>query len=373
MLISNYRQIYKDIYSKINLENILQFYNIDYKSYHSKNGKEFMSCCPFHDDLTPSFSLNEKTGIFNCFVCGGGDFVAFIKKIENLNSHNQALELIKQRLGIIDSFDVFSAIQNSWKNVTESVEESIIEKENNEISEFVLPKCSPAEDYFHIVKKRVNLEDIKKWQMKYCVDDRTFRDRLIIPVMQENKLVTFAARDMSGKAEQWIKIKQILKKKNLLKEQKKEFIEKYLYKKILYPFGTPLGKLFFNWDEAIKHKEVIICEGILDAIKIINFGYNALSLLTCHLNIYKTKKLLEHFETIYVCLDNDDKTNLDGTKSNPGQEAAKKIIKEFLTDIQVFNVVLPFGKDPDDCSKQEFDEAIEKSRKCDDRFSLSLK
>jgi hypothetical protein len=235
----------------------------------------------------------------------------------------------------------------------------------------MLPNCFPADQYFDIVKKRVTIDDIKVWNMKYCVNDRVFHDRLIIPVYLENKLVTFAARDMSGKAEIWSKVKNILKKNKLTKEQKKQFIDRYLYKKILYPFGTPLAKLFFNWDAAIKKKEeVVICEGIFDAIKIIKFGYNALALLTCHLNSYKAKKLLRTFDTIYIALDNDDKTRLDGTKLNPGQDAAKTMIKDFLSDIQLYNIVLPVGKDPDDCTKNEFDEAFKKSKT--NYFNLNL-
>ena len=372
MITESYKTLYSRIYSKVNIEKTLQYYNIDYRQYHARNGREFLSCCPFHDDLTPSFSVNEKTGVFNCFVCGGGDYFEFIKKLEKFKSTGQAIELIKQRLGISDNFDVFSSVKDSIQVLTTIKEEEVVEEKPDTVSEFILPKCYPAEDYFDIVKKRVALDDIKKWGMKYCVDDRVFHERLIIPVYGEGKLVTFAARDMSGKAELWGKVKSILKQKKITKAQKQEFIDKYLYKKILYPYGTPLGKLFFDWDEAIKQKEVIICEGIFDAIKIIKFGYNALALLTCHLNPYKTKKLLEHFETIYVALDNDDKNNLDGTKSNPGQEAAHSIIKEFLTDIQVYNIVLPTGKDPDDCTKQEFVEAFEKSRIHEFNFTLPL-
>jgi DNA primase len=371
MLIENYKILYQKLYSKINLEKIMQYYNIDCKPYHAKNGREFLSCCPFHDDLTPSFSMNEKTGVFNCFVCGGGDFIEFIKKIENLKSTGQAIEFIKSKVGIIDNFDVFSIIENSMQNIT--IQNNVnIENIEDKVIEFKLPECFPAEQFYDIVKKRVSLENIKKWNMKYCKDDKKFHDRLIIPVYENNKLVTFAARDMSGQSENWSKVKSILKTKKLTKQQRKQFIDKYLYKKILYPFGTPLGKLFFNWDEAIKQKEVIICEGIFDAIRIIDFGYNALALLTCHLNSYKAKKILENFETVYVALDNDDKINLDGTKSNPGQEAAKIIIDQFLSDMQVYNMVLPLGKDPDECSKVEFDKAFLQSKIKDSEFKLFL-
>jgi DNA primase len=368
-----YRKTYNEIYSKVNLEKVLKYYNLEYRSYRGQKGKEYECVCPFHDDSTPSFSIQENTGVFNCFVCGGGDFLKFIKLLEGLKTTESALAFVKKQIGQEENVDVFSIVKNSTDVFIQNSKENKLEETSEQIiKEIVLPDSEPAENFFDIVKKRVCLSDVKKYGMRYCVDDRIYHERLIIPVYMHDKLVTFAARDMSGKAEAWGKVKAILKQKKLSKQDKQKFIDKYMYKKILYPFGTQMGKLFFNWDEAIKQKEVIICEGIFSAIAIINFGYNALALLSCHLNLYKAKKLLENFERVYIALDNDDKVDAEGERINPGQDSAQKIMKDFLTDIQVFNIVLPFGKDPDDCTQGEFDQAFENAKKMQNMFTLSL-
>lgn len=370
-MIENYRQIYDKIYSKVNLQSVLHYYNIDFKTYRSKNGHELMCLCPFHDDTTPSFSIQEKTGVYNCFVCGGGDFIKFIKNLENINSLEEAISFAKKQVGLEDTVDVFTIVGSSSFKFFDDI--PVLEEDNNnEIKEVILPISEPAELFFDIVKKRVSLDDIVKYKMRYCLEDRIFHDRLIIPVYMQGKLVTFAARDMSGKSDIWAKAKEIIKKKNISKIDKKKIIDKYLYKKILYPYGTQMGKLFFNWDEAINKSEVFICEGIFDAIKIMKFGYNALALLSCHLNAYKTKQLIKHFEKIYIALDNDNKIDLNGNRSNPGQEAAAKITKEYLTDVQVFNIILPEGKDPDDCNKDEFDNALDDAKMHKNIFTLPL-
>jgi DNA primase len=371
MLIENYKKIYREIYSKIDLEKILKTYNIQYKAYYSNRGKEFMGLCPFHDDTTPSFSIQKNTGIYNCFVCGGGDFIKFIKNLEKLNSTKETIEFIKRKLGMTETSNVFSIVENSSfcffeKNI------DIEESNEEQLKEIKLPPSEPAENFFDIVKKRVTLDDIKRYGMRYCVKDRIFHDRLIIPIYMDDKLVSFAARDMSGKAEIWTKVKKIIKQKKLTKVEKQKLIDKYLYKKILYPFGSPLSRLFFNWDEAVKHKEVFICEGIFDALKIRHFGYNALALLSCHLNSYKTNRLVQYFDKILIALDNDNNIDSLGQSKNPGQDAAEKIMQEYLTDIQVLNLVLPFGKDPDDCSKLEFDRALEEAKKMKKVFTLPL-
>ena len=47
----------------------------------SKSGPEFKGLCPFHEEKTASFYVNEQKGEWHCFGCGeGGDVIAFIMK-----------------------------------------------------------------------------------------------------------------------------------------------------------------------------------------------------------------------------------------------------------------------------------------------------
>lgn len=61
---------------------------VDYIGRHvslKKVGREFESCCPFHDDSTPSFKVDQAKQLWNCLAgCGGGDLWAFIMKAEGL-------------------------------------------------------------------------------------------------------------------------------------------------------------------------------------------------------------------------------------------------------------------------------------------------
>lgn len=44
-----------------------------------RKGDLFWGCCPFHNEKTPSFSVNEDLQTWNCFGCGvGGDLTAFL-------------------------------------------------------------------------------------------------------------------------------------------------------------------------------------------------------------------------------------------------------------------------------------------------------
>ena len=60
----------------------------------TKKGQNYWGCCPFHNEKTPSFSVNEDKGFYHCFGCGEhGDIISFIMKSENLDFVNALKEL----------------------------------------------------------------------------------------------------------------------------------------------------------------------------------------------------------------------------------------------------------------------------------------
>ncbi len=49
-------------------------------------GKEWSGLCPFHSEKSPSFTVNEEKSVWYCFSCAeGGDLIAFVEKIENVD------------------------------------------------------------------------------------------------------------------------------------------------------------------------------------------------------------------------------------------------------------------------------------------------
>ncbi len=46
-----------------------------------KSGRSYMAVCPFHQEKTPSMSLDRARGLYHCFGCGkGGDVFEFVKE-----------------------------------------------------------------------------------------------------------------------------------------------------------------------------------------------------------------------------------------------------------------------------------------------------
>ena len=65
-----------------------------------KRGSHFFGLCPFHQEKTPSFSVNPSLGIYKCFGCGkGGDVFNFLMEIEGIR-FIEAVRLLAEKAGI---------------------------------------------------------------------------------------------------------------------------------------------------------------------------------------------------------------------------------------------------------------------------------
>lgn len=63
-------------------------------------GRNFVGLCPFHNEKTPSFSVNAERGFFHCFGCGvGGTVFDFVMRVEGL-TFLEALQSLARRYGI---------------------------------------------------------------------------------------------------------------------------------------------------------------------------------------------------------------------------------------------------------------------------------
>jgi DNA primase len=65
-----------------------------------KAGVNYTGLCPFHQEKTPSFSVDPVEKLYYCFGCGaGGDLIGFVEKTENL-TFAEAIESLADRYGV---------------------------------------------------------------------------------------------------------------------------------------------------------------------------------------------------------------------------------------------------------------------------------
>lgn len=85
----------ESIKERVDIANIVQRY-VNLKP----AGKNLSGLCPFHNEKTPSFSVNQELQIFKCFGCGkGGDVFTFLQEIEKID-FPETLERLAKEAGI---------------------------------------------------------------------------------------------------------------------------------------------------------------------------------------------------------------------------------------------------------------------------------
>jgi DNA primase len=72
----------------------------DHVALRSAGGGRLKGLCPFHDEKTPSFTVNPTLGFYKCFGCGAsGDAITFVREIDHLD-FSDAVEVLARRVGI---------------------------------------------------------------------------------------------------------------------------------------------------------------------------------------------------------------------------------------------------------------------------------
>src|ERR1700734_3549512 len=66
-----------------------------------RRGRRFLGLCPFHKEKTPSFNVNQDTGVYHCFGCKeSGDVFTFLQKADGYTFH-EAVRALAERAGIV--------------------------------------------------------------------------------------------------------------------------------------------------------------------------------------------------------------------------------------------------------------------------------
>jgi DNA primase len=125
--------------------------------------------------------------------------------------------------------------------------------------------------------------------------------------------------------------------------------------KYRFPPGFRKSQVLFNLDRAIETSgnEVIVVEGLFDALKVHQAGHPAVvALMGSSFSQRQSELLLSHFASVKVMLDGDD----------PGRYAAEVMPKLLRPKMRVHEVELPNGMQPDQLSSAEINTLIGSER-----------
>jgi DNA primase len=129
-----------------------------------KAGKNYRALCPFHQEKTPSFMVNEEKQIFHCFGCGtGGDVFTFLMRYENLTFY-EALTELAQRVGL--------PVPRGGTRPEDEKKRDLLFQINQKAADYfhsnLLSKKigSAARDY--LVKRGIRKETIEQYRLGYA-------------------------------------------------------------------------------------------------------------------------------------------------------------------------------------------------------------
>ena len=124
-----------------------------------KNGDNYKGLCPFHNEKTPSFVVNENKQIFKCFGCGeGGNVISFLMKKENM-SFGESLKYLCENANIP---------YKQTHTFTEKEKKELDEKEKMYKLHVDLAK-------YYLQNLQKNLDDSKGYLLNRGIDERTMK------------------------------------------------------------------------------------------------------------------------------------------------------------------------------------------------------
>lgn len=332
-----------------------------------KKGGRYFGCCPFHNEKTPSFCVNN--GWYHCFGCGAtGDVVKFVMEMESVSFYD-AVKLLADKVGMQlpeVKLDPEYAKKKEHSDVLKQLMRDVARYYRNNLLDE--NKGKDARVYLH--NRSLDDETAKRYGLGLSLDGESmvgymrrkgyllkdleecglianterpydaFANRIIVPIMDSmSNVIAFGGRIYHGE-------KDVAKYKNSTNTA-------------LFDKGrTIYGINFIKRDKklnGIAYKELILVEGYMDVISLGASGIkNAVACMGTALTDGQARELSHMTETLYVCYDGD----------GAGKKATIRnvdILAKFVQNVRVIS--LDEGKDPDETVREGGAEAFLKKQK----------
>ena len=318
----------------------------------TKAGREFKGCCPFHNEKTPSFYVNDEKGFYHCFGCGAhGDAIRWMTDQRGLPFMDAVKELAEaagldvpapdpraaERAERANSLHDVMAAAAAWyteqlQGVKGGEARQYLQQRGLKpatIAAFGLGYAPDSRGDLKAALSRFGEDMLIEAGLLIKVEDKDsydrFRGRLMIPIRDaRGRVIAFGGRIL-GAGE-----------------------PKYLNSP-----DTPLfdkGRTLYNIDRAgpanRKTNRVIVVEGYMDVIALAQAGIDdAVAPLGTALTEHQIARLWRLSDAPILCFDGDA----------AGQKAAVRAIGRALPGLAPARslrfVTLPQGQDPDDLIK----------------------
>ena len=324
-------------------------------------GRRLKGLCPFHQEKTPSFVVDQDRQLYHCFGCGvGGDVYSFLMDIEKL-SFTEAVEQLAARVGYtLTRTHIERAAKNERDRLFAAMEEALAAYRTNllrstaaraardylaargfslsTIEEFELGFAPDAFDVLtkHLLKKGFREDELVKVGLSRRGDRGLydmFRGRIMFPVRDiRGRVVAFGGRVVGSGEPKYLNSPET----------------------VLFKKGSTLYNLHRARRAIVARDRCVIVEGYTDVIALHQAGIEyAVATLGTALTADHLRTLLRFTQNVYLAFDAD----------RAGKAAAERGLDLISAagNAAVSVVVLPEGLDPADLVVKEGREAFEAS------------
>ena len=326
-----------------------------------KSGSNYMCCCPFHQEKTPSFSVSRQKQMFYCFGCQkGGDVITFVQEYEHVN-FMEAMKILADRVGYkLPGIEMSREEKQKMDRKTKLREINTVAagyfhflltksdrgklgyayyKEKRRFTDETIKNFGLgyadvyADDLYQYLRKRGYPDDLIRdtglvdFSEKYGPQDK-FWNRVMVPILDiQGKCIGFGGRVL-GDAK-----------------------PKYMNTRETEVFDKSHNLFALNIARRSRRRGMILCEGYMDVITQHQAGFdNAVASLGTAFTQGQAEMIRRYTNEVYLAYDSD----------NAGIMAAKKAIA-LLQSLKMSQRVIDLSpyKDPDEFLAAEGAEAYE--------------
>jgi DNA primase len=261
---------------------------------HAESGNELTIYCPFHKNRnTPSFYINKKTGLWQCFNPSCGEKGNFKKLYRHITGKSYGKDTALDPVALKNQLD--AALRPAIAPEEITIDNLILDYDSDEAKKKFLP----------FLERGLSMDTLQAFEVGFSES----KNRIVIPVRNpQYKIVGLIGRAISSEQEP----------------------------RYLYNTGFKRATVLFNIQNAKNHSEVIIVEGSVDAMKVHEAGFpNVVASLGAQVSAQQVSMLKKYFDRIVIFSDNDDAGNAmrDGIISSCcGKDLYKASIPEDLKD-----------------------------------------
>ncbi len=317
----------------------------------NRKGQKHWGLCPFHNEKTPSFTVDENRGSYHCFGCHAhGDIIKFIMETQNLSfietvkqlaekagidlpdQTKEQKEKLETRKSLVDILETTAGFfenelrSSSGKNALEYITKKR-KLDWQTIENFRIGYAPDSKKLYEIIKKQKITDDQLEQTGLFKKGNngglfQYLRNRLVFPIRNyKGSVIAFSGRSLDGTEPKYFNTPET----NLFHKRATFYAH------------------FMSRENVYKKNSAIITEGQIDAIMLHSAGFNtAMAPLGTAMTEHHLRILWKMVDVPTLCFDGD----------TAGQKALIRVLERAIPLLQSGKSLqvafMPEGQDPDD-------------------------